>query len=197
MKTDLIIRAALLVPFLLVMLQHHQSASAQSENLIRSLRNSAKPGENHALLDPFCGRWKIRIEYRLRPDTNPETAQGGAEFRWIMGKRFLEQVVDGKGIAGEFEGRGLIGFDNVLNQYTGVWIDSMNSGMTRSTGRRESDGKTFLFKATGTDVIEAKEKTSDTILRIITNDELQYLVYQPHPKTGDAVLMLKISYQRE
>lgn len=197
MKTDQLIRMALSGLTLLVALPFHHIASAQSGNLVADLRSKARPGQHHSQLDPFIGKWKIRIEYRLRPSTNPESAQGTAEFRWIMGKRFLEQVVEGKGIAGDFEGRGLIGYDNVLGHYTGVWIDTMNSGITRSTGRREDDGKTFLFKASGTDVLDAKEKTFDTILRILTNDELQYLVYQPHPETGEAVAMLKISYRRE
>jgi|GEM_PF-3570066 len=170
---------------------------ALSQNSIRQIREKARPGKYHALLEAFSGKWKIRIQYRIRPETNPETAVGTAEFHWILGKRFLEQIVNGKGIAGSYEGRGIVGYDNVLGHYSGMWVDTMNTGLSRSIGSVEADGKTFHFKFTGTNPLKGKEASYDAVFRILDRNRLHYRLVQSDPETGNSIAMLTIDYRRK
>lgn len=171
--------------------------ACHAQNPVRELREKAKPAAHHKRLNALVGEWKVRIQYRIKPGLNPETALGRAEFRWILDGHFLEQVVDGKGIAGSYEGRGLIGYDNVLHHYVGSWIDTMNSGMARSTGKLDPDGRTIHFAVKTTDPLEEKEVQFRGYFKILSPNEIQYLLFAPHPETGDPVPMLNIGYRRK
>jgi len=168
------------------------SSSVYSQQPLKTIRQASKPGAEHAKLDFLEGEWKIRIQYQIRPGSNPESASGKAEFRWILGKRFMEQTVDGKGIAGNFEGRGTTGYDNVLGHYAGVWVDTMNSGVTRSKGEVDAGGSVFKFSGTTTDALEKKEVAFSSVLEKINADELRYTVAS---KSGEKVL--EIHYRRK
>ncbi|NNE91347.1 MAG: DUF1579 family protein [Verrucomicrobiales bacterium] len=186
-----------LLCLLAVVLIPVEAGAQNKRKTIKEIREKAEPGPNHALLDPCVGEWKVRMQYRLKPDSNPETAVGKAEIRWILGKRFLEQTIEGKGAAGSLEGIGLIGYDNIRKKYTATWINTMSTGQMRATGAVAGDRRTFQFKATATDPIDGKEKQFDMVFRIVDANTLQYLVYAPNPDGGDRITMMNIGYQRK
>ncbi len=168
------------------------ASSVYSQQALKTIRQASKPGVNHAKLDFLEGDWKIRIQYQLRPGSNPESASGTATFRWILGKRFMEQKVDGKGIAGNFEGHGTIGYDNVLGHFVGVWVDTMNSGLTRSKGVAEEGGSVLRFSGKTSDALEQREVSFSSALEKISADELLYTVTS---EGGEKVL--EIQYRRK
>ena len=172
------------------------SAGGEDRKSIREIREASRPGDDHALLNPLVGEWKVRMQYRVRPDANPEMAMGKAEFQWILGQRFLEQIFEGKGAAGALEGRGLIGYDNLMNHYVGTWIDSMNSGMTWSTGKAHPQERVIHFDAAKTDPLTAEATDYDVYLRILNTNQVQYIVSTKSPDPNERIVVLQMDYAR-
>ncbi len=171
-------------------------AQAQS---IKELRIKAQPSEAHEKLEALEGEWTIRIQYRRKTDTNPERAVGKAQFRWILGKRFLEQTLQGSGRASSYTGQGIIGYDNVAETYVCTWVDTMNSGITHGKGQlMERDGQLiWQFLTTATDPATGEAKQYETFFRVLDENSLQYILYDTQAETGERVALINIGYRRE
>lgn len=182
---------------ILVALLYSLSLSEAPAQSLREVREKAKPGSHHERLKRLVGRWNIRIEYRLHPTANPERATGTAEFRWILGGRFLEQVLDGRGTASSYDGRGLIGFDNALGRYVGTWVDSASSGIAYSTGTVDRAGTTWQLEMSATDVSSGRTKTHPVTLTIVSDNELRYIIYPAGSRPGVGVPPVNITYLRQ
>jgi len=166
--------------------------SVRGDDALGTVREAGKPGRFHALLKPLEGRWDARIFYRLKSGTPPERVRGEAEFEWVLGGRFLQQTVDGKGAAGAYEGLGLLGHDNVVGKYVGVFADSMNSSLTFSEGRVSSGGTVFTFEVESSSALSGGRDVLEGRLEIQTT---RSLLYQVFGKGGEEIL--RIEYQRK
>lgn len=101
----------------------------------------ATPSENHKHLEYFVGNWKGNAKMWMEPNGKPiETVQMAAS-KMIMGGRYLETVVKGNFQDMPFEGRQLIGFDNMKKKFITHWIDNMGTGFYPSEGTLNSEGK--------------------------------------------------------
>lgn len=86
-----------------------------------------KPGEPHAKLARFVGKWTIEETMHPSPwDPAGGTAQGESEYRLGCDGFFVicdyAQLRDGKAT---FRGHGVYGFDDKTKKYTMHWFDSM------------------------------------------------------------------------
>lgn len=181
--------------FLLLLLAAPGGPGRAEESALGKVRETGKPGRHHELLEPLTGRWDVRIFYRLRPEASPERARGTAEYRWVLGKRFLRQTIDGKGAAGAYEGEGLLGYDNVTNRYIGVFADSVNSSLTLSEGRVESNGRVFTFTVERSNALTGRREKVRARLEIETTRRLLYQVFDGDSENGPE--MLRIEYERK
>jgi len=162
------------------------------QDALGTIREVGQPGKFHALLEPLEGRWEVRIYYRLKPGAAPERVRGVAEFEWILGGRFLRQTVDGKGAAGAYEGLGLLGHDNVIGKYVGVFADSMDSSLTFSEGRVSSGGNVFSFEVERSSTSSGRREKLKGRLEIQTTRSLLYQVFDDGGKE-----VLRIEYRRK
>ncbi len=117
------------------------------EAMMKVMEEAGKPGPEHSKLDPLVGEWTYTSKVWMDPSQPPMESSGTIKRHWILGKRFLEERVVGKGPDGksEFEGRGIIGYDKVQGKYTYGWICSMGTGMSSGLGTYDADGKQFKF----------------------------------------------------
>ncbi|HKQ18504.1 MAG TPA: DUF1579 domain-containing protein [Candidatus Eisenbacteria bacterium] len=93
------------------------------------------------------GEWEVEMEIRPAPDVAPVHLKGTSSNRLIGGGRWL--VIDHKADSG-FEGHGIYGWDASTGKYTGVWVDSMQTCITRSEGIWDAAARTMTFVTTGT-----------------------------------------------
>lgn len=96
------------------------------------------PGPEHKNLMAFVGTWELTV------DGVPQ--KGSAEIKSILGGRFITEDV--KIPFGDFDmdWHGVIGFDRVQKQYTGVWFDNMNNTTRSTTGQAEENGRVISFR---------------------------------------------------
>ena len=118
----------------------------------------AKPGEHHAHLDPFVGRWRGRIKMWMAPGAPVMEHESTAEAKWILDGRYLEWLHTGTFDGTPFEGRGIDGFNNGMDRYESVWVDNFGTLVLFYTGSCEGDGRlrtlttTFAGPAAGATV---------------------------------------------
>ena len=70
----------------------------------------------------------------------PSEMKGTSECKWVLGNRYLHMTFKGDFSGMPFEGRGVLGYDNVRKTYFGAWIDNFSTGIMNSVGELDSTG---------------------------------------------------------
>jgi hypothetical protein len=86
----------------------------------------------------FVGTWELTVEGVQK--------KGSAEIKSILGGRFITEDV--KLPFGDFDmdWHGVIGYDRVKKQYTGVWFDNMNNTTQSRSGESDKTGRILSFR---------------------------------------------------
>ena len=122
--------------------------SEKEKEMWAAMARVASPGEHHQHLNALVGEWTYTLEWRDYPGGEAHTDTGTVESMWVLGGRFLLQHVMGDNPMPDgnvFEGHGCIGYDNFRQEYTGAWIDNMNTSISTKRGSVDATGKTFTF----------------------------------------------------
>jgi hypothetical protein len=93
------------------------------------------------------GVWDADMEIRPAPGAAPLCQKGVSTNKRIAGGRWL--VVDFRAESG-FEGHGLYGWDASTEKYTGVWVDSLQTAISRAEGTWNPATKTMTFNVEAT-----------------------------------------------
>lgn len=88
------------------------------------------------------GTWDAEMEITPAPGAPPMHQKGVSTNRRIGGGRWL--LVDFVAETG-FEGHGVYGWDASTGRYTGAWVDSMQTAISRADGTWDDATKTMTF----------------------------------------------------
>ena len=116
--------------------QDPQEASAPSPEMLARMN----PGPMHQKLQPLAGEWQIAGKWRMTPEEDWQEFTATMTRKWIMDGRFLQEDVKSEFMGQPFAGMGLIGYDNVREEYTSAWVENMSTGIMVSTGSIGKDG---------------------------------------------------------
>jgi len=155
----------------------------------------ATPNKNHEVLKNLEGNWKAEVKFWMDPAAEPEVSQGTAQSAMILGGRYLEQKYTGTAMGKPFEGRGLIGYDNMRKEYRSIWTDSMSTGMMVSTGSYNAGDKTIVEQGTMSCPIEG-EMNYRAVTTIIDTDHYTYESFM-EGKDGKEMKTMLITYTRQ
>jgi len=155
-------------------------SSPSPEAVLKALEEAGKPAPEHRKLEPLVGEWTYTGKFWMDPSQPPTEAAGTIERRWILGNRFLEERVVGKGPDGksDFEGRGVIGYDKAQKKYTTGWICTMGTGIATSRGTCDASGKHFTFESESFCPVRGRMVRGRDELRIESADKHVLEVYQ-------------------
>ena len=95
-----------------------------------------------AIFQKDVGTWDADMEITPAPGMPPVQAKGVATAR-LVGDRWL--VIDVESDAG-FAGHGVYGWDAATDEYTSLWVDSMQSSPARGRGRWDPDTATMTYE---------------------------------------------------
>src|SRR5262244_3729225 len=90
--------------------------------VMKLMAEAGKPTAEHQKLQPFVGDWTFTLKLWTDPSQPPAELQGTVERKWIMGGRFIQETVKGELAGKQFEGLGLLGYDNAQKKYTSVRV---------------------------------------------------------------------------
>jgi hypothetical protein len=155
----------------------------------------ATPGDAHKKLEPLAGKWKYTSKMWMDPSQPAIEGKGTAERKWILGGRFLEENIVGKGPDGsDMDARGTIGYDNASKKYTYNWICSMSTAASNSVGTVDKSGKDSSFDTEVFCPLRQQQIKMRDEIHIDSNDKHTLTTYQI--VDGKEVKMMEMVVER-
>jgi hypothetical protein len=177
-------------------------AGAMSKEQMEAMQrweNYAKTGEEHRRLEDFVGKWNCDVKFWMPGAPEPEMMKATADWHWILNKHFLEETVNGPADQpGQppFEGRGLMGYDNLKKEYVSIWIDNMGTGFQIAHGPAAKDPNNFTFEAEASDPMSNNKNAKyRCTVNVIDKNKHVYTQFGPGPD-GKEYKQLEITYTR-
>jgi hypothetical protein len=112
-------------------------ASATGQDPKDSVKASGL-GPEHANLAAFVGTWELTVE--------GVKEKGSAQIKSILGGRFITEDVKIPFGTFDMEWHGVLGYDRVKKQYTGVWFDNMANTTESGSGEADKTGRILSFR---------------------------------------------------
>jgi hypothetical protein len=122
-----------------------QPAPAQDRPAPQGPPAFASPGAEHRHLEALAGAWTLDVQFRLAPDASWRSSSGRAEYRVVLGGRFVVEEASVALGQGQFEWMGIYGYDNRAGRYTASWVDNGDTGIERADGVMDPASKAIVF----------------------------------------------------
>jgi hypothetical protein len=142
----------------------NKMAQTQEKEQARWMEYMA-PGEMHKLLTQAEGDWHEEIVFWMAPKTDPTKAESECSNSMIMGGRYQESIHKGDMMGMPFEGKGLMGFDNIKKVFQSTWIDNMGTGIVFLEGPYDPKSKSITL--TGK-IVDPMTGTIDKVRQVMT-----------------------------
>lgn len=169
-----------------------QPAAVDPADYAKLFEQFATPGPPHAEFKKLEGNWKTKSTMFEDP-TNPQVSEGTAEFRVILGGRYLQQLFHGEFAGQKFEGMGLQGYDNAKKKFVSSWIDTMGTGILNTEG--VIDEKTQTMTETGEMATPIGAMKMRMITKYDSDDQFTLTMFTTIPNVGEMKTM-EIVYTR-
>jgi hypothetical protein len=169
--------------------------AADKEPTLEDYVKAGLPGPEHKKLQPLVGSWTFTMKMWEDPNKPPIEATGTAESKWILGDRFVHQVVESESPGGKFTGIGVTGYDNGQGKYTTGWIDSISSGIATMTGTVDKDGKVFTWTGENLCPVTKKKIKGRDVIKIESADK--HVLESYKEMGGKEVKLMEIVYTRK
>ena len=148
-----------------------QSEKNNMDEMMKIWKAAATPGEAHKKLDAMAGSWNIQAKMWMGPDAPPMESKGTAEFKWVLGNRFLMEEMKGEMMGMPMTGIGYNGYDNVNKKYTMFWLDNFGTAMSYAEGAADQSGKIFtMYGKMDEPTTGEHDKNVKYVTRIIDKD---------------------------
>src|ERR1043166_10008224 len=121
-------------------------SDADKQEIQRKVEAAGTPGPNHKALEAFVGNWKAEVKCWHEKDGQAQVTQGTAKTGWILNGHFLEEQFQGEMMGKRFNGRSLIGYDNVRQTFNSVWISDAQTSIFTSEGKGEQGNKVITLE---------------------------------------------------
>ena len=136
-----------------------------------AMERAMTPGEAQKRLDFLVGTYDVKIRTWLDPSKPPYESTATSVATWVLGNRYVQQMLAGS-IAGEpWSGIGYAGYDNVAKKYVATYMDTGSTGMEWYTGTMDASGKLAKMTATTADEVTGKPRTLEMRLSIAPNGD--------------------------
>ena len=182
---------ALLITTTVVRSQDAEAADA-------SAMSAAAPGPMHAHLATFAGEWSVAGKWRMEADGEwmPFEAQATSEL--VMGGRYLAESFNSDLMGVPFEGRAILGYDNLRHEYTSVWIDNMSTGTMVAAGSANEDGTVITLSGEHSDVMSGEaHEWFQLIYTAVSENENTFETLTKTTPDGEAWVSMALTYTRK
>jgi uncharacterized protein DUF1579 len=169
------------------------ASAPQVDPATEAMMKAATPGAMHEKLKPFVGTWKTTVKMFTGPG-EPEVSEGTSTSEWVLGGRYVREMFQGTFAGMPFEGRGLTGYDNVSNEFVGVWVDNFGTGIVASTGKVDPSGKVFNWQSTSHNPVPGMPDTMRSVVEIVNDKTHKFTTYTMID--GKEVKQMEITYTR-
>lgn len=171
--------------------------SEEQKKVMANFQTYSTPTENHELMKPLAGNWNTEVTMWMAPGAPGETSQGTATAELIFGGRYLEQKFLGNFMNQPYEGRGLLGYDNIRKEFQNIWYDNMGTGIMVGAGQYDAGAKTFSEEGTVSCPITNSPRWHRSVTTIIDDNNYTYESFMKDPATDETFRSMLIKYTRQ
>jgi hypothetical protein len=156
------------------------------------------PGEMQKFLARDVGTWKAKNKMWMAPGADPIDCESKVVITSIMDGRYMKTDISGEmpGI-GPFNSVGFNGYDNVSQQFVGMALDNMSTGMMNGTGKLSDDKKVMTWNYTFNCPL-TKKPTPLRQVETETGPKTKTIeIYSTDPKSGKEYKMMVCEMTKE
>ncbi len=170
---------------------------ADEQAMMQKWMEAATPGAAHKPLDVCVGKWETSTSiWASGADKPPTVTKGTAEFKWILGGRFLQEDMQGQMMGQPYSGFGITGYDNFNKKYTMFWVDNSSTASFTADGTVDGTGKIFTYYGKMDEPMTGEHgKTVKYVSRVVDANKHTFEIFdlsRPEPDTR----MVEITYTR-
>lgn len=175
---------------------YDKAPSGPQDEMIKAWEQASKPGPHHKALEAMAGNFKYVNKFKMDPSAEWTTSEGEYSGEMIMDGKFLAVNVKGPMMGMDFNGMGVLGYDNTLKKHVSGWIDNMGTGVMRSEGTCDGACKTITFEGDMIDPMTGKPCAYKYVYEIQSNDNFTMRWWSPSPTDGKMFESMVINYTR-
>ncbi len=190
-----LVAALVMVASAAALAEEPKKPSAEEQAMMEKYVKAGTPGPEHQQMAKLAGKWKMQVTSWMQPGAPPMKSEGTAEYRTILGGRYLEGEAHGDMGGQPFEGRALEGYDNVTGERFGTWIDSMSTTAMLLKGKCRAAAKKCTMSGKVSDPMAGKPVTVTTITTVKDDDHFVMEMLAPGPG-GKPFKTMEIVYTR-
>ncbi|MDX1643457.1 MAG: DUF1579 domain-containing protein [Thermoanaerobaculia bacterium] len=165
------------------------------DEMMEAWMESAEPGEHHAHLAPFAGRWTAEISMWMEPGAEPSMSHAKTEAQWVLGGRYLEWIHAGEFAGMPFEGRQMDAYNNVEQRYESTWADNFGTPILYYMGHCEENGTVRTLHGEFTDPMSGQTVSQRAVYTWQDDDHWTYESYMAMGD-GEEFKNMEIRYTR-
>jgi hypothetical protein len=170
--------------------------SAAETAMMEAMIKASTPGPNHQMLASIAGEWNFKNRMWMNPSAPPVDSAGTATYTMLLGGRYLEGLYQGEMMGMPFEGRGLMGYDNVSRQFQATWADNMGTMIMLMNGVYDPSTKSITYKGEMDDLVKPGTKIKvRQVVRITSPDSHSMEWFET--RDGKEVKTMEIAYSRK
>ena len=151
-------------------------------------------GEMHKMLATGDGEWKAEMEFWTAPGAPSEKSTSSCKNEMILGGRYQQSTMEGTVMGMPFEGRGIVGYDNIRKVFVNTWIDNMGTGLAYSEGPYDAKTKSITFTGESMDPMSGKMMKTRSVYRFVDDSHHVFEMYVNN--NGKEVKSMVINYRR-
>ncbi len=163
---------------------------------VAAMENAMTPGEGQKKLDFLIGTYDVKIRTWVDPSKPPIESAATSVATWVLGKRYVQQMLAGYVMGEPWSGIGYVGFDNTTKKYVMTYMDSDSTGMEWYTGTMDAAGKNAKMTGTTHDDVTGKLQSVELRLSVTANGDHVTEVWQGDPN-GKLARVMELQYVRK
>ncbi len=153
------------------------------------------PGEMHKMLMADEGEWQEDLTFWMAPGQPPTTAEATFTNKSVFEGRYMESFHRGTMMGMPFEGRSIIGYNNVTKMFESTWFDNMSTGIMYMKGTYDSKKNSITYIGKSVDPVSGKEIPARQVFTI--NDENSRVLEMYETRNGKEMKTMAIKMTRK
>ena len=145
-------------------------AYGQGQEEMKKWMDFMTPGDMHKMLAAHDGKWKEEVTMWMAPGQEPMKSEAMVENTMILGGRYQQSISTGNFGGMPFEGRMVLGYDNIKKVFVSTWIDNMGTGLIYMEGPYDAAKKTITITGMETDPMTGKEIKARQVMKYVDDN---------------------------
>lgn len=168
-----------------------------SATMMKAWMEYMEVGPMHKAMAAMNGNWDCEVTHWMSEGAPAKKSNASANYKTVFNGLYQEGSFKGSFDGMPFEGRSIMGYDNVKKKYISTWYDNMGSGIMLLDGTYDSTTKTFSLAGTATNPMTKKDCNMKEITKWTDDNTMVMEMYGPDMATNKEYKSMEIVFKRK